>query len=154
MGRARNQCDFLATCYTLKSATFWDVVPCGSCKNDVSEDLVASVFRIRHRESVGLLLTDVWYIFRPNIFSLLKMEATRSSETSFLQGTHWTTSLKTAFFLVIAVKTSNLTVTLCCSVDFYPEVRGDMFVRNVGLHTDYTGLYIPEYGCISYSKLF
>jgi hypothetical protein len=36
------------------------------------------------------------------------MEAIRSSETSILKEPHGVTSTKTAFFLVTAVKTSNL----------------------------------------------
>jgi hypothetical protein len=42
-------------------------------------------------------------------FSALKMEAIRSSETSFTQDLHGATSKMMAFFMVTAVKTSNLT---------------------------------------------
>jgi hypothetical protein len=45
------------------------------------------------------------------ILSTLKMEVTRSSEMSVLTKATRRTSQKTAFFLVTAVKTSNLTNT-------------------------------------------
>jgi hypothetical protein len=32
---------------TMKNAVFWDVMTCGSCKNNVSDELVASSFRIK-----------------------------------------------------------------------------------------------------------
>jgi hypothetical protein len=31
----------------MKNGVFWDVTPCGSCKNDVSEELSASIRVIR-----------------------------------------------------------------------------------------------------------
>jgi hypothetical protein len=30
----------------MKSAVFWDVTPCDSCKNDVSEERIASTIRV------------------------------------------------------------------------------------------------------------
>jgi hypothetical protein len=42
-------------------------------------------------------------------FSILKMEAIRSSETSVLTNLHGAISEKTEFFIVTTVKTSNLT---------------------------------------------
>jgi hypothetical protein len=59
-------------------AVFWDVMPCGSLKNQ----------RAR------------------NSSSTLMMEGIRSFETRFLQEQHGVTSQKTAFFIAIAVKTS------------------------------------------------
>jgi hypothetical protein len=30
----------------MKSVVFWDVMPCDSCKTDVSEELTASIMRV------------------------------------------------------------------------------------------------------------
>jgi hypothetical protein len=30
----------------MKNAIFWDVTPCGACKNDVSEENIASIIRV------------------------------------------------------------------------------------------------------------
>jgi hypothetical protein len=46
------------------------------------------------------------------ILVTLMMEAIHSSETRFLQGPRGATSHQTAFFIVTAVKTSNLTQDL------------------------------------------
>jgi hypothetical protein len=50
------------------------------------------------------------------------MEALSSSETRFLQEPHGVTSQKTAFFIVTAVKTSNLTILI--------RIRGDIECQN------------------------
>jgi hypothetical protein len=34
------------TAGTMKNAVFWDVTPCGSCKNLVSADNIASIIRV------------------------------------------------------------------------------------------------------------
>jgi hypothetical protein len=34
------------TAETMKNDAFWDVMTCESCKNNVSEELVASIFRV------------------------------------------------------------------------------------------------------------
>jgi hypothetical protein len=50
------------------------------------------------------------------ILVTLMMEALSSSETSVLQEPHGVTSQKTPFFIVTAVKTSNLTLSLFVSI--------------------------------------
>jgi hypothetical protein len=30
----------------MKNAVFWDVTPCGTCKNDVSEQRIAPIIRV------------------------------------------------------------------------------------------------------------
>jgi hypothetical protein len=59
--------------------------------------------------SVCLLLVTANVIPSSPILVTLKTEALRSSERRFLQEPHGVTSQKTAFFIVTAVKTSNLT---------------------------------------------
>jgi hypothetical protein len=70
----------------LKNGVFWDLTPC--IRTDVSEDFSAS------------------FISSPILVTLMK-EALSSSETSVL--IHGVTSQKKPFFIVTAVKTSNLT---------------------------------------------
>jgi hypothetical protein len=72
----------------MKNAVFWDVTPYGSCKN---RRFGASVV-----PSSSILVT-------------LMTEELRSPEMWFLQEPHGVTSQKTAFFIVTAVKASNLT---------------------------------------------
>jgi hypothetical protein len=63
-------------------------------RTEVSEEFRASVIRVTSSQIIVTLMK----------------EALRSSETSvFLQEPHGVTSRKTAFFIVTAVKTSNLT---------------------------------------------
>jgi hypothetical protein len=51
------------TAVTTKDAVFWDVAPCGFIKADVSEESVASIFRVeeitRARKSVIRLLIEL-----------------------------------------------------------------------------------------------
>jgi hypothetical protein len=41
----------------MKNGVFWDVTPCGSCKNDVSEELSASIIRVTRIGELGKTLT-------------------------------------------------------------------------------------------------
>jgi hypothetical protein len=68
------------------NAIFWDVAPCG--------------FIVNRRYRLTLFLADV-------ISSALKMEATRTSETSVYYKLTWQHIPKMEFFIVTAVKTSN-----------------------------------------------
>jgi hypothetical protein len=56
----------------LKNGVFWDVTPCGSCKNDVSEDPGASFIRVTRIGELGITqaatsdrrkLRRNWYFF-------------------------------------------------------------------------------------------
>jgi hypothetical protein len=58
----------------VKNVVLWDVAPCGFNINDVSEECLASIFRVK--EIVHPSNTF------PHVTSTLKMEATLSSETS------------------------------------------------------------------------
>jgi hypothetical protein len=69
------------------NAVFWDVMPCGSLRTDISEERIT-------------------YIIRVKIISKLGMLAVTS--TPFLQQPHGVTSQKKAFFIATTVKTSNL----------------------------------------------
>jgi hypothetical protein len=40
----------------MKNAVFWDVMPCGSCKNRVSEELGASIIRVIRSGELGTML--------------------------------------------------------------------------------------------------
>jgi hypothetical protein len=81
----------------LKNAVFWDVTPCGSCKNDVSEERIASIFRVINIDEMGTMLavtsnrsTLRRLLVKANVVPTspiavtLIMKALRSSETSVL----------------------------------------------------------------------
>jgi hypothetical protein len=72
-------------------------------RTDVSEERMASFLR-----SVLQMLV-IANVPSPSILVNLMMEAIRSSETSVLTEPHVVSSQNTAFFIVTAVKTSNLT---------------------------------------------
>jgi hypothetical protein len=77
-------------------------------RTDVLEEHIASIIRLNR---ISDLRTTLALISKLVSYSLIRftlmMKATCSSETS-LQESH-VTSQKTAFFIVIALKTSNLT---------------------------------------------
>jgi hypothetical protein len=83
-------------------------------RTDVSEELSASFIRVTRigelgTRSVRRLLFTAMVVPSSQILVTLMKEALSSSETSFLQEPHGVTSQKTQFFVVTAVKTSNLT---------------------------------------------
>jgi hypothetical protein len=41
----------------MKNAIFWDVMPCGSCKNRVSEGRSASIIRVTRIDELGTILS-------------------------------------------------------------------------------------------------
>jgi hypothetical protein len=63
-------------------------------RTDVSEDSIVSVIRLTRVSELG---------------TTLAISCNRSTQSRFLQEPHAVTSHKTAFFIVTAVKTSNLT---------------------------------------------
>jgi hypothetical protein len=114
------------------NAVSWDVTPCASCKNYVSEELSASTIRVARIGELGTMLavTTNLRTLRKNtklirivrqllitanivhsspILATLMTEALNSSEMWFLRELHGVTSQKTAFCIVPAVETSNLT---------------------------------------------
>jgi hypothetical protein len=76
----------------MKNGVFWVVTPCGSCKNRLLEEPGASFIRVRR------LLVAACVVPSSPIFVTLMKEAP-----------HGVTTQKTPFFIVTAVKTSNLT---------------------------------------------
>jgi hypothetical protein len=55
-----------------------------------------------------ILMMDVANVVSSSLILILMMDVLRSSETSVLKEPHGLSSQKTAFFIVTAVKTSNL----------------------------------------------
>jgi hypothetical protein len=81
--------------------------------SDVSEERIASIMRVTRivflRSVLWLLVTANVFLSSPILVALM-MEAIRTSETSVLtRDPRGVTSQKTAFFIVTAVRTSNLT---------------------------------------------
>jgi hypothetical protein len=71
----------------MKNAVFWDVTPCGSCKNRQFGGRIASIIRVTRIGDLGTTLKNGVFWFKP----------------------HGVTTQKTPFFIVTAVKISNLT---------------------------------------------
>jgi hypothetical protein len=70
---------------TKKNSVFWDVSPYGFIRNDVSEERVGSIFRaeLTTLATKSQLVSNRLTLFLVRVIcSTLKMEATRSSETS------------------------------------------------------------------------
>jgi hypothetical protein len=38
---------------TMKSAIFWDVMPCGSVRADISEESIASIIRVKRTQQAS-----------------------------------------------------------------------------------------------------
>jgi hypothetical protein len=97
--------------YTMKNTVFWDVMPHGSCKNWRLEECIASIIRVTRIGEIGTLtVTSNRRMLR--IFRFLSLWWWRHyvpPKSRFLQKPHGTTSQKTEFFIVTAMKTSNLT---------------------------------------------
>jgi hypothetical protein len=82
-------------------------------RTDVSEELSASLIRVIRvflRSVRGLLVTASFVPISPILVTLMK-EALSSSDMS-VQEPHGVTSQKTQFFIVTAVNTSNLTLSV------------------------------------------
>jgi hypothetical protein len=75
-------------------------------RTDVSKELSAPIIRVTRISELGTTLTVTSN--RPTLRRNTKMTLS-SYQTSDLQEPHGVTSQKTAFFIVTAVKTSNLT---------------------------------------------
>jgi hypothetical protein len=118
----------LCSVFILKNGVFWDVTPCGCCKrrrfggtyrlhrqgdknrrgrNNISSNWQPK-YAAKKYYTFRLLVTANVLPISPLLVSLV-MEALCSSETSVLTRATWRISQKTAFFIVTAVKTSNLT---------------------------------------------
>jgi hypothetical protein len=78
----------------MKNGVFWDITPCGSSKNRVSEELGASSIRVTRIVELG---------------TTIALTSNRRMLRRFSQEPHGVTSQKTPFFIVTAMKTSNLT---------------------------------------------
>jgi hypothetical protein len=112
----------------LKNAVFWDVAPCRSYVNrrfGGTYRLHLQGRKIRERETS----VSMWLHAASSLtdFSTLKMEAIRSSETSVHIRSTRHHIPEDDFFIVIAVKTTNLTqMSLLFSPKMAPTSRGDM----------------------------
>jgi hypothetical protein len=95
----------------MKNAVSWDVASYRSCVNRCFGGTYRLHLQGRARNQQSAATCSRWFLACG--FSTLKMEAIRSSET---QDLHGATSQKTAFFIVTAVKTSNLTKKAVCFV--------------------------------------
>jgi hypothetical protein len=104
----------------MKNGVFWDVAPCGSCKNlrfggrkhlhhqgDKNRCIRNNVRRNRSGRRLQLTANNV--LTSPIIVTLI-MVAPITYETSVLQEPHDVTSQKTLFFIVTHVKNSNHTM--------------------------------------------
>jgi hypothetical protein len=47
----------------LKNAIFWDATPGGSCKTDVSEELIASIITVKRINALGATLAETSKLF-------------------------------------------------------------------------------------------
>jgi hypothetical protein len=87
---------------------YWDVTPCGSCENR----RFGGANRLHHvlflRSVLRLIVTANNVPISLSLVTLM-IEAIHSSETFVLQEPHDVKSQMTAFFIVAAVKTPNLT---------------------------------------------
>jgi hypothetical protein len=77
------------TAVTMKNAVFWNVTSCGSCRNDVSEEHIASIIRVRKMDELGTTLAVT------NNRSTLRYVPPKRW---FLQEPHGDISQKKAFF--------------------------------------------------------
>jgi hypothetical protein len=70
----------------MKNAVFWDITPCGSCKDRHFEERIASIIKVTKIGELGttLAVNSNGRTLRRNT---LMMEALRSSETSVLRRT-------------------------------------------------------------------
>jgi hypothetical protein len=83
----------------MKNAVFWNGTLCGSCTNDVSEELSASIISVARIGELGTMLAQLATGARfVAILVTLMMEVPSSSEKSFLQEPHSVKSQKTPFF--------------------------------------------------------
>jgi hypothetical protein len=79
-------------------------------RTDVSEELSASIVRVTRIGVLGTALAVTNVVPSSSVLVTFTMEALSSSENRFLQEPYGVTSQKTPFFIVTAVKPSNLTV--------------------------------------------
>jgi hypothetical protein len=76
-------------------------------RSDVSEEFSAYIIRVTRIGELGTMLAVTSN--RRMILATLLMEALNSPKRRFLQEPYGVTSVNTAFFIVTAVRTSNLT---------------------------------------------
>jgi hypothetical protein len=77
----------VSTAVTMKKTVFWHVTPCGSCKNDLSEELSPFIIRITRSGELGT-----------TILVTLMMEGLSSPKLQFVQEPQGVTCQKTEFF--------------------------------------------------------
>jgi hypothetical protein len=86
----------------------WGRVPL--VRSDVSEERMASIIRVERINELGITLPVTSVVPSSPILFTLMMAVIRTSETSILTRAAERHIQKTAFFIVTAVKVSNLTL--------------------------------------------
>jgi hypothetical protein len=85
----------------LKNAVFWDFMPVALLRTDVAEKRIATIIRVSVIGKIGTTLVvtskrvGLWRLYIP-------------PKRRFFQEPHCVTPQKAAFFILTAVKTSNL----------------------------------------------
>jgi hypothetical protein len=121
--------------YFFKNAVLWDVAPCRSCVNR----------RFGGMYRCSRLLT---LVTRSRIFLPRRWRRYVPLKRRFTQDLHGATSQKTAFFIVTAVKTSNLTCIIIIIIIikdlvelFFIDAR-QLLMLFIGTFTYYPKLYL------------
>jgi hypothetical protein len=103
------------TAMTMKNAIFWVVAPCTSCVNQCFRGMYC--LHLHHSSVCSHLLT---LVPRLQIFLPWRWRRYIPPKCRFKQDLHGSTSKKTAFFIVTAMKTSDLrNLNLCLWVLFW-----------------------------------
>jgi hypothetical protein len=110
------------TAVTTKNADFWDATTCCSLRTDVSEEIIASIFRVTRIDELGTTLGEtsnyrsmLWLLVTSNVLPsssilvTLMMEAIGFSEKWVLTRAIRRNIPASGIFVVAAVKTSNHT---------------------------------------------
>jgi hypothetical protein len=94
--------------FYMKNAVFWDVAPCTSCVNRRFGGTYRLHLQGRKIRERGTSLSRWLLVPRSLIFLPLRCRRYVPLKRRFTQEIHGATSKKTTFFIVTAVKTSNL----------------------------------------------
>jgi hypothetical protein len=97
---------------TTKNAVFWDVIPCGSLRTDVSEERSDPIIRVNRLRVLGIILRSVrrllvllTFFLAHRLLSLWWWRRCVPPKRRFVQEPYGVTSKKTAFFIFIIMFT-------------------------------------------------